>query len=115
LLLAVSVHSSSIQDREGAEALLRAARRNFPFIECLIGDATVVARRPAQKMDRRTHPRMDQPLSSARARDYERHAQGGRVRPPRHDPPHAAPSRPKPMIKNQNFAEGLLDFFTART
>jgi hypothetical protein len=26
----------------------------------------------------------------------------------RHDPPHAAPSRPKPLIKNQNFAEGLL-------
>ncbi|MDF2760733.1 MAG: hypothetical protein K0S99_3368, partial [Thermomicrobiales bacterium] len=32
----------------------------------------------------------------------------GRVRPPRHDPPDAAPSRPKPLIENQNFAEGLL-------
>ena len=35
-------------------------------------------------------------------------SQGSSVRPPRHDPPHAAPSRPKPLIKNQNFAEGLL-------
>jgi transposase len=52
LLLAVSVHPASIQDRDGAEALLREARRSFPFIERLIGDAgyqgpkmaTVVAR-----------------------------------------------------------------------
>ena len=39
LLLAVSVHSASIQDRDGAEALLREARRSFPFIERIIGDA----------------------------------------------------------------------------
>ena len=52
LLLAVSVHPASIQDRDGAEALLREARRSFPFVERLIGDAgyqgrkmeTVVAR-----------------------------------------------------------------------
>jgi hypothetical protein len=33
----------------------------------------------------------------------ERHA-----RKTAHDPPDAAPSRPKPLIENQNFAEGLL-------
>ena len=39
LLLAVTVHSASVQDRDGAEALLRDARRTFPFIERVIGDA----------------------------------------------------------------------------
>ena len=39
LLLAVTVHSASVQDRDGAEALLQEARRTFPFIERVIGDA----------------------------------------------------------------------------
>src|SRR5215207_2179136 len=39
LLLAVNVHSASVQDRDGAEALLREARRSFPFVERIIGDA----------------------------------------------------------------------------
>jgi len=39
LLLAVSIHPASVQDRDGAEALLREARRNFPFVERIIGDA----------------------------------------------------------------------------
>jgi transposase len=39
LLLAVRVHPASVQDRDGAEALLREARRSFPFIERIIGDA----------------------------------------------------------------------------
>ncbi len=39
LLLAVIVHPASVQDRDGAEELLREARRSFPFIERLIGDA----------------------------------------------------------------------------
>jgi len=39
LLLAVSVHPASVQDRDGAEALLRQARRSFPFIEGIIADA----------------------------------------------------------------------------
>src|SRR5215204_3581119 len=39
LLLAVHVHPASVQDRDGAEALLREARRSFPFIERSIGDA----------------------------------------------------------------------------
>jgi hypothetical protein len=45
LLLAVSVHPASIQDRDGAEALLREARRSFPFIERIIGDAGYQGRR----------------------------------------------------------------------
>src|ERR671912_1025652 len=39
LLLAVSVHPASVQDRDGAEALLREARRSFPFIKRIIADA----------------------------------------------------------------------------
>jgi transposase len=39
LLLAVVVHPASVQDRDGAEALLREARRTFPFVERVIGDA----------------------------------------------------------------------------
>ena len=39
LLLAVHVHPASVQDRDGAEVLLREARRTFPFIERVIGDA----------------------------------------------------------------------------
>ena len=39
LLLAVNVHSASVRDRDGAEALLREARRSFPFVERIIGDA----------------------------------------------------------------------------
>ena len=39
LLLAIIVHPASVQDRDGAEGLLREARRSFPFIERLIGDA----------------------------------------------------------------------------
>ena len=39
LLLAVTVHPASVQDRDGAEPLLRQARRLFPFVERIIGDA----------------------------------------------------------------------------
>ena len=39
LLLAVIVHPASVQDRDGAEPLLRKARRLFPFVERIIGDA----------------------------------------------------------------------------
>ena len=48
------------------------------------------------------------PLSSARPRLRASRSQADSVRPPRHEPPHATPSRPKPLIKNQNFAEGIL-------
>ena len=33
------VHPANVQDRDGAEPLLRQARRLFPFIERFIGDA----------------------------------------------------------------------------
>jgi transposase len=33
------VHPASVQDRDGAEPLLRQARRLFPFVERIIGDA----------------------------------------------------------------------------
>jgi transposase len=33
------VHPASVQDRDGAEPLLRRARRLFPFVERIIGDA----------------------------------------------------------------------------
>jgi transposase len=39
MLLAVIVHPAQVQDRDGAEPLLRQARRLFPFIERIIGDA----------------------------------------------------------------------------
>jgi transposase len=33
------VHPANVQDRDGAEPLLRQARRQFPFLERVIGDA----------------------------------------------------------------------------
>ena len=39
LLLAVAVHPAHVQDRDGADALLRQARRSFPFLERIIADA----------------------------------------------------------------------------
>jgi hypothetical protein len=39
LRLAVIVHPASVQDRAGAEPLLRHARRLFPFVERIIDDA----------------------------------------------------------------------------
>jgi transposase len=38
LLLNVGVHAADIQDRDGAETLLRQARRRFPFIERIVAD-----------------------------------------------------------------------------
>ena len=39
LLLGVVVHPADVQDRDGAEAVLRLARRLFPLVERIIGDA----------------------------------------------------------------------------
>jgi transposase len=44
-LLAVTVHPAQVQDRDGAEALLREARRSFPFLERIIADAGYQGRR----------------------------------------------------------------------
>jgi len=34
----VDVHPASVQDRDGAQALLREARKRFPFVERIVGD-----------------------------------------------------------------------------
>jgi transposase len=34
----VDVHPACVQDRDGAQALLREARKRFPFIERIVGD-----------------------------------------------------------------------------
>jgi hypothetical protein len=136
----VNVHPASVQDRDGAEALLRDARRSFPFLERIIGDAgyqgqkmqaavtrtgtwelQVVAAATGtgpsccRKMDRRAHLGMDQPLSTAGTRLRASRSHGGRVHPPRHDPPHAASSRSNLLIRNQNLPEGLSDAACARS
>jgi transposase len=36
--LNVDVHAADIQDRDGAETLLRQARRRFPFVERIVAD-----------------------------------------------------------------------------
>jgi transposase len=52
LLLAVNVHPASVQDRDGAEALLREARRSFPFLERIIADAGYQGRKMAAAVSR---------------------------------------------------------------
>ena len=39
LLLGVVVHPADVQDRDGAKAVLPQARRLFPFVKRIIGDA----------------------------------------------------------------------------
>ena len=59
LLLNVDVHPAQVQDRDGAETLLRQARTRFPFIERLVGDggyqgprmAALVARTGSWKLE----------------------------------------------------------------
>jgi transposase len=99
LLPAVVVHPAHVQDRDGAEAVLREARRLFPFPERVIADAgyqgpkmkTTVARTGAWTLEivrrcdqhrfvvlpkRRIVERTLAWISRNRrlARDYERHA-----------------------------------------
>jgi transposase len=38
-MLGIVVHSAAVQDRDGAEALLRQVRRTFPFIEVIFAHA----------------------------------------------------------------------------
>ena len=38
-MLNVSIQPADVQDRDGARDLLRAARRLFPFVECIFADA----------------------------------------------------------------------------
>jgi len=37
-MLGIVVHPASVQDRDGAEALLRQTRRSFPFVEVIFAD-----------------------------------------------------------------------------
>ncbi len=43
--MAVSVPSTSVQDRDGAEGLLQEARHALPFVERVIGDAGDLGRK----------------------------------------------------------------------
>jgi transposase len=52
LLLAVNVHPACVQDRDGAENLLREARRTFPFVELIIGDAGYQGKKMQAAVDR---------------------------------------------------------------
>jgi len=59
LLLAVIVHPADVQDRDGAEPLLRQARRLFPFIARLIGDAGYQGPKMAAAVARTGHWRIE--------------------------------------------------------
>lgn len=50
--LAVIVHPANVQDRDGAQPLLRQARRLFPFVERIIGDAGYQGRKMAAAVAR---------------------------------------------------------------
>ena len=52
LLLGVVVHPADVQDRDEAEPLLRQARRLFPFLERVIGDAGYQGPKMAAAMQR---------------------------------------------------------------
>ena len=52
LLLTVVVHPAGVQDRDGAEAVLRQARRSFPFIERIFADGGYQGPKMAKVMAR---------------------------------------------------------------
>src|SRR5829696_8006792 len=64
-------------------------------------------RRAPKALDRGTNTGVDQPLPSPCARLRAARPQGGCLRAPRDDPPHAASSRSKPLITNPNFPDRL--------
>src|SRR5215212_3839140 len=70
--------------------------------------ATATASSSSEALDRRAHPSLDQPLSPARQRLRAPRPKSRSLRPPRHDPPHAATPLDKPLIRNPNFPERLL-------
>lgn len=134
MLLAVMAHPANVQDRDGAEPLLRQARRLFPFVEPIIGDAgyqgpkmaAAVARTGTWKIEivRRCDrhrfvvlPKRwivertigwisrNRPPPRPRLRAALPHRM--RLRPHGHDPHHAPPSHSKALIVNQDFPDGL--------
>ncbi len=52
LLLNVDVHAADIPDRDGAETLLRQARRRFPFIERIVADGGYAGPNHRSRCDR---------------------------------------------------------------
>jgi hypothetical protein len=131
--LSVVVHAADVQDRDSAAAVLRQARRSFPFIERIYADGgyqgpimakTVAKTGPwrleivkrcdlhrfaifAQALDRRTDLRLDQPLPSTGQGLRASRAQSRCFHPPRHDPNHAPAHLDKPFSLNPNFPERL--------
>ena len=133
LLLNMDVHSAQVQDRDGAETLLRQARRHFPFIERIVGDggtqgprmAALVARTGSWKLEiiKRSDlhrfavlPRrwivertlgLGQPQPSPVPGLRTPYPQGRRLRAPRHDPHHAQALRRKSLKVKSDFPDGL--------
>ena len=119
MLLAVVVHPANVQDRDGAEPLLRQARRLFPFVERIIGDAgyqgskmaAAVARTGTWKIEivRRCdrHRFVVLPKRWIVERTIGWISRNRRLRPLGHDPHHAAAPDSKALTVNQNFPDGL--------
>ena len=134
LLLNVDVHAADIQDRDGAETLLRQARRRFPFVERIVADGgyagpkmrALVARTGSWTLEivKRSDVRgfvvlpkrwivertlawhQPQPASLARLRATNTHRR--HLREARHDPHHAQAPRRKRFNLSRNFSDGLL-------
>ena len=47
-MLSAAIHPASVQDRDGAVPLLRAARRLFPFVEVIFADGAYQGERSAE-------------------------------------------------------------------
>ena len=133
LLLNVDVHAADIQDRDGAETLLRQARRRFPFVERIVADGgyagpkmrALVARTGSWKLEivKRSdvrgfvvlpkrwiverHTRLDQPQPASRARLRATNPNRRHLREARHDPRHAQTPRRNRLDLSQNFSDGL--------
>jgi hypothetical protein len=80
------VNPADVQNREGAEPLLRQARRLFPFVERIIGDAgyqgpKMAAARPLGDRDR-APPRSASLRCAAKALDRRADARPGQPSPP---------------------------------
>jgi transposase len=132
LMLGIVVHPANVQDRDGAEALLRQTRRSFPFIEVIFADggyqgpimAAVTAKTGKWRLEivkRNDVPRFEVLpkrwivertlawISHCRrlARDFERHVRTlVTFRLSCHDPAHAPPPHSNPLSLDSNFRNG---------
>jgi transposase len=130
--LSVVVHAADVQDRDSAAAVLRQARRSFPFIERIYADGgyqwpimakTVgktgpwrleIVKRcdlhrfvvlPKRWIVERTFAWISHCRRLAKLRASR--AQSRCFHPPRHDPHHAPAHLDKPFSLNPNFPERL--------